>query len=790
MGEKGVGFKSVFKVADVVWVSSRDYEFKFDREAKLGMIAPILDTFPGAKRVKWTSFYLELSESYNFEELITDLQSLDARLLIFLRRLRTIIVTVFGPDGKSSTKTLTRTEGLINGAEAVHLSQDGIRISYIVMRHRARGLPLEEKRLGVTESEHLLVFPIDANNEPDLKPQQVFAFLPIRYYGFKVGIRERIRSLVLIMVQFLIQADFLLIASREDVDNSSKWNQELRDRFVNAFLECVAWFNSGPLRHMWPRFLPAKPTASDFFSPLKLGILERLSREPILEAWGGKLMPAARLIYVPEKFADDGGIPLTLIPSKHDVYVSQGYKRDDYEHLELLGVAEMDDSQFLDHLEEITEHQHDDFVSRGPEWHSRLAAVLTEIWEAPQTAIRRRASGYLGLSGSKLRRNSLSRRSSSDSLDDCQPNMLHEQIMRLPLIRLRDGRWVPGKGNRIFFPGDTEQWEVPGGIGVLVADPDAVKNLSRAHFFGILGVEAFKTDAITRIIISNHHDEATDHSKISRQDLIAQIRFLYTTGWRDMGGKPFWFATEFDGRAIGSALYIDDEGAPHSASKYFANNRRKFQFIHPDYHNGHPRDPSGWLNWLKTNMSLSNIPRLTHPIQEVAHQPWVFEMSLDFEFIINAWSSLDALTLLCDNWLLYESWIVPKLPSPPQLANQKPGDGGIGPSSYRSLRKKICSVMVKCTDGSLCNLEETVLPISEEPAETKGCIPLLDVPDPEHSRWLHLSQFGVGVKRDVDFYLRCLESISRESCELKRVTFVYEQIQALCISGEDLAKVR
>jgi hypothetical protein len=125
------------------------------------------------------------------------------------------------------------------------------------------------------------------------------------------------------MRQFLIQADFLLIASREDVDNSSKWNQVLRDTFADAFLESVRWFNSGPLRYTWPRFLPAKQIASDFFSPLKSRILERLASEPTLEAWSEKMLPASKLIYVPEKYMDNDGIPLTLTVFKHNVYISE-----------------------------------------------------------------------------------------------------------------------------------------------------------------------------------------------------------------------------------------------------------------------------------------------------------------------------------------------------------------------------------------------------------------------------------------------------------------------------------
>jgi hypothetical protein len=31
VGEKGIGFKSVFKAADIVWIKSGHYSFKFDK---------------------------------------------------------------------------------------------------------------------------------------------------------------------------------------------------------------------------------------------------------------------------------------------------------------------------------------------------------------------------------------------------------------------------------------------------------------------------------------------------------------------------------------------------------------------------------------------------------------------------------------------------------------------------------------------------------------------------------------------------------------------------------------
>jgi hypothetical protein len=586
----------------------------------------------------------------------------------------------------------------------------------------------------------------------------------------------------------MIQADFLLIASREDVDNSSRWNKSLRDQFVDAFLESIAWFNSGSFRYTWLRYLPPKPVSIDFFSPLKECLIKRLSTEPVLESWDEKLRPGSSLTYVPEKYMDHEGVPLTLTPSKHGVYVSHGYNHDDAEQLKLLSVTEMDDTLFLDHLEAIIKYQDDFFRSKTPEWHSRLAMVLVKIWETPIQAETRRLVYRLR----RQERESGSRRrffgkAVPDVLRPLDPEIeeaedtkvTRERIKKLPIIPLRDGQWCCAANNNIFFPGESEQWELPGGVDLLVVDSKVAQDVPRANLFRVVGVQDFKVNSITQLIVANHSDKSFDPAGIPRVDLISQILFLYTTGWRNMDGKPFWFATESDGRALGSTIYVDDDIVPHSASKFFANNRKKFQFIHPDYKTAHPRNEADWLAWLNLNMSLSNVPRLIRLIREVAPRSWVFEMSHEFEFIIKAWSSLDAIALLCYYWEVYKPFIEP-------LTNEFE-DASVE-ESYRSLKKKISAMGVKTTEGEISRLDETFLPLGEVPEETKGCVSFLDVPDPEHSRWQVLATFGVGVKQDVNFWLRCLDKLCGNSCQLKQVTYFYEQIQAR--SNEDQEKVQ
>ena len=56
--------------------------------------------------------------------------------------------------------------------------------------------------------------------------QSVFAFLPLRSYGFK----------------FLIQADFEVPSSREDIDRDSSWNQWILERIPNLVVEAFYSF--------------------------------------------------------------------------------------------------------------------------------------------------------------------------------------------------------------------------------------------------------------------------------------------------------------------------------------------------------------------------------------------------------------------------------------------------------------------------------------------------------------------------------------------------------------------
>jgi hypothetical protein len=188
IGEKGIGFKSVFKVADVVWITSRQYSFKFETDkAKhkgLGMIAPIWSEPPDgfSARRGVTSFYLRLSSANRQCEVQAKLNSVDATMLMFLRKLRRITITMEG----GTPRVLNRTESNSAFGRIITLHQDNEMVRYVSTKYTVCNLPETEKRPGIEQSEVELAFPITRQETPLIKQQQVFAHLPMRPFGFQV----------------------------------------------------------------------------------------------------------------------------------------------------------------------------------------------------------------------------------------------------------------------------------------------------------------------------------------------------------------------------------------------------------------------------------------------------------------------------------------------------------------------------------------------------------------------------------------------------------------------------
>jgi hypothetical protein len=480
-----------------------------------------------------------------------------------------------------------------------------------------------------------------------------------------------------------------------------------------------------------------EPHLADFFQPLKADVLAILANEEILESCSGTMAKPSSLMYIPPRFTDSSGNPFTLTKNNEGRYLSKSYLHSDWEYIALLGVKEMTVDEFLVDLQALIDGHSEYFQAQSVEWHSELSQALLPI-----------------------------------AMD---PDYLHF-VSALRLIPLRDGRWISGdtETGAVFFPGGSDNCVIPDGIDVSVVSSEAVdpaRDRGSRLLFSWLGVGDFDVLQVCRLIVRRHKDPSFNPASTTLQELISQTTFIFTSGL-DSVGSELWFACENDGRFRGHQLYMDS-GDPHAACKVFANHRNRFKFLHKDYLSAVPHDEENWLLWLRSHNKISVLPRLVRMTSECS-----FELASDFEFLTQLLPSPEFLLLLRDHWTHYAKF----------LDN---GDEDSPLESERSsarLNAYLSALMVGCHGEERQRIDKTFLPLPDLMSEAGGCVPFLDIPEPEDKRWRRFEIFGVGIGKNVSFYLRCLESVLGTDIPKERVIDFLDGIEARYTEDEQLVK--
>ena len=154
----------MFKVAEIAYISSTDYTFKFDKKEELGMITPSwTDRYP--VRPGWTSFYLHLSPAEDSEKIISYINDIKPSLLLFLRQLRQMTISIKLSDtAHNKLIELARKD-----ADSDIVILEDSRSSperFLMVKHTTKTYTEEMKRMGIEESEIMLVFPLTDTGMP------------------------------------------------------------------------------------------------------------------------------------------------------------------------------------------------------------------------------------------------------------------------------------------------------------------------------------------------------------------------------------------------------------------------------------------------------------------------------------------------------------------------------------------------------------------------------------------------------------------------------------------------
>ncbi|KAI9641115.1 hypothetical protein NHQ30_010545 [Ciborinia camelliae] len=201
IGEKGIGFKSVFNVAHKVHIQSGPYSFAFEyrkgdrADNGLGMVTPINESRHELPDDVRTRTILYLHEDEDQEALCQDLLKLPDTLLLFLKKLQRLTIKFELPDKEIqsiqfslSSNKKGRFDNIVQIKTAVAGTKSSVTLkSFWVKKRRAANLPADSARHDIHEAEVVLAFPIDENDAPVIETQDVFAFLPLRKVGYKVS---------------------------------------------------------------------------------------------------------------------------------------------------------------------------------------------------------------------------------------------------------------------------------------------------------------------------------------------------------------------------------------------------------------------------------------------------------------------------------------------------------------------------------------------------------------------------------------------------------------------------
>ncbi|XP_043719749.1 protein NO VEIN isoform X2 [Telopea speciosissima] len=302
IGQKGIGFKSVFRVTDAPEIHSNGFHVKFDvSEGQIGFVLPTVvppchvDVFSRllcceTNTTSWNTcivlpFRSTLIEGMGMGSIISMFSDLHPSLLLFLHRLQCIKFKNMLDD----TLIVMRRETIGNGI--VKVSHGKENMCWFVATQK---LQANVFRSDVQTTEIAIAFTLQESDNGDYKPkleqQPVFAFLPLRTYGLK----------------FILQGDFVLPSSREEVDGDSAWNQWLLSEFPHLFVSAEMSFcalpcfceSPGKAVAAYMSFVPLDGEVHGFFCHLPRMIISklRLSNCLLLEGNAKDWVPPCKVL--------------------------------------------------------------------------------------------------------------------------------------------------------------------------------------------------------------------------------------------------------------------------------------------------------------------------------------------------------------------------------------------------------------------------------------------------------------------------------------------------------------
>ncbi|CCG84052.1 protein of unknown function [Taphrina deformans PYCC 5710] len=386
-GEKGLGFKAVFKVCDTVYIRSAGLSFSLSREG-LGMIRPTWvpdDDFPVPLSnfvFQHTYIVLVFSDATVFKphlktKLLQDIRSMSSQTILFLRKLSIIkIVDRNGWQRQVIKGTNCPQQPSIKELKII-ISSDKesgtklIQSFFVVHEYKISNMPPEEKRHGQKSTVIQFAFPCaQVKNHwcprTDLRSLKIFAFLPLCESPFK----------------FSINADWVTATNREDFLHDNDWNLHILDALPELLWRSVQIFlkdHPEDLRFSCLRYIPgsnapkgARTTekhidcSTDIFRRVAWQMISILQSSKCVLASDLALVKPSECLALRSEFSFKGR-PILSLPNQ--IFAHKSYVEEDFVHLRTLGCMAFGKQNFLDSSETLSDEDlKARFAEHGAAW--------------------------------------------------------------------------------------------------------------------------------------------------------------------------------------------------------------------------------------------------------------------------------------------------------------------------------------------------------------------------------------------------------------------------------------
>ncbi|KAI1327062.1 hypothetical protein F5Y16DRAFT_421235 [Xylariaceae sp. FL0255] len=602
IGEKGIGFKSVFMAASKVHIQSGMLSFSFRHrsgDSGMGMISPVWEETGDTDEVPLpiTRLTLHLHEYGDPEQLAQTRQSIKAQfedlqdtLLLFMKNLQRIHVVSYDDTSQQTSSIVYSIEkprdtyAILNRSRTTKGVATNSVKRYHITTYEAINLAKnenrtysvdEEKTKAYAKSQVVLAFPLSESYAPIVEPQDLFVFLPVRPVGYN----------------FLIQADFVTDANRQDVVQDSLRNSQLVHAVAKAFIKAILQFcTHDSLRFQWIKYLPEKGVFrnkrwSGLWLSLVLDIESRLRKTPLFyDRYNNQRRFLTDLVRLTGYVIDDEGNPLFEedIPGK---IVSQQYSDTDLATLTIYGLNWCTPDDILEWVAQDLRRGVSSRIKspKTPDrWHSKVAQLINECFDKRLNI----GAGF----------------------------------RRLGMVPVNNDRWVSCDKTSVYFQ-TINGLEIPAGIDLKIL-ASKTGDAHRLALFKNLGVKSASFDLVRKSILRFY---TMKHEKLELDTSLQHLRFLYSTEDESLDhasydGIQLLDRSGFVQKPVEEYMYIVNDDS-YGASELFKPKPEtgapgySVSFVHQGYFESPPTRTGydSWTDWFYNKLQVERYVQFDDP---------------------------------------------------------------------------------------------------------------------------------------------------------------------------------